>query len=92
MTASSSPRTAHLPPLPTVIERTIDRYKGTRDTKSQTHTHTHRGNSQHTIPEVTFLSKVWHYKTVVEATDFVSQNFKFRAQFCSSLAVSFGAN
>lgn len=84
MAATNSPTTAHLSPLPTEHRD--------KSTKTQTHTHTARGNSQLTAPGVTFLSKVWHYKTVVEAMDFVSQSFKFRAHFCSSLAMSFGAN
>ena len=43
MTASSSPRTAHLPPLPTVIERTIDRYTGMREYKKpDTYAYTQR--------------------------------------------------
>ena len=76
----------HLPPVQAVIDRTIDKYTGMKEYKRPDR-HTHRKNSQLTVPEVTFLSNVWHYKTVVEAMDFVSQNFKFRAQFCSALAV-----
>lgn len=40
MAATDSPTTAHLSPLPAVIERTIDRYTGTRVQKAR-HTRTH---------------------------------------------------
>lgn len=68
MTATNSPTKEHLPPLQAVIDRTIDKYTEMKEYKRPDR-HTHRENSQLTVPEVTFLSKVWHYKTVAEAMD-----------------------